>query len=137
MERLSIGKLARQAGVKISTIRVYERHDLLPEPARSAAGYREYETADLDRLVFIRRAKELGFTLSEIRELLALFDAPDTGCADVLAQAEEKLADIDARLRDLRKMKRSLTDLTKACTGQGPSSGCPIFQALERKDDGR
>ena len=137
MERLSIGRLARHAGVKISTVRVYERHGLLEAPARSDAGYREYVSADLDRLVFIRRAKELGFTLSEIRELLGLFDDPDTGCADVRATAEEKLADIKARLRDLRQIQRSLTDLTNACTGKGPTSGCPIFQALERKDDER
>lgn len=137
MAQLTIGRLARRAGVKISTVRVYERHGLLEEPARTDAGYREYEPADLDRLVFIRRAKELGFTLAEIRELLALFDDPDTGCGEVRAQAEEKLADIKARLRDLRQIQRSLTDLTNACTGKGPTSGCPIFQALERKDDTR
>jgi len=134
MARLTIGRLARQAGVKVSTVRVYERHGLLPEPPRSDSGYREYQPTDLDRLVFIRRAKELGFTLAEVRELLALFDDPDTGCAEVRAQAEEKLADIQARLRDLRRIQRSLTDLTRACTGEGPTSGCPIFQALERKD---
>jgi len=137
MARFTIGRLARRAGVKVSTVRVYERHGLLAEPARSAAGYREYEAEDLERLVFIRRAKELGFTLAEVRELLALFDDPDTGCAEVRAQAEEKLADIGDRLRDLRRIQRALTDLTRACTGEGPTSGCPIFQALERKDDER
>lgn len=135
MDPLTIGQLARGAGVKVSTIRVYERHGLLPEPERSNSGYRHYASEDLDRLVFIRRAKELGFTLSEIRELLHLFDDPDTGCAEVLHQAQEKLADIEARLRDLKAMRRSLTDLTNACTGKGPASGCPIFQALDRKDE--
>lgn len=137
MEGITIGQLAHRAGVKVSTVRVYERHGLLARPSRTDAGYRVYQATDLDRLVFIRRAKELGFTLAEVRELLALFDDPDTGCAEVRAQAEEKLADIQARLRDLRRIQRSLTDLTKACTGEGPTSGCPIFQALERKDDER
>lgn len=128
----SIGQLARSARVKIATVRFYERQGLLPASGRSAAGYREYSPEDLTRLVFIRRAKELGFTLAEIRDLLDLFGDPDTGCADVKARADEKLRDIEARIQDLRRVKRSLQDLARACRGEGPATACPILSALDR-----
>lgn len=131
MDPLTTGRLARAAGVKIATVRFYERRGLLAAPARSEAGYREYTRDDAVRLVFIRRAQELGFSLAEIRDLLDLFTDPRTDCAAVKARASAKLADLAARLRDLRKVERALARLAGRCRGRGPATTCPIFQALE------
>ena len=128
---LSIGKVARSAGLAIDTVRYYEREGLLEKPARSGAGYRQYSAGAVTRLRFIRQAKELGFTLSEIRELLALKIAPGKSCADVRARAEAKIADVEQRISQLNRMKRALAKLATACSGRGPTSECPILDALE------
>src|SRR5262249_35673627 len=130
MKPLTIGQVARQAGVGVETVRFYEREGLLEQPARRESGYRQYEDGVVARLRFIRRAKELGFTLKEIRELLALRDDPDASRADVRQRAEDKVADIEARVRDLLRMRDALLRLTAACHGQGPADGCPILEAL-------
>jgi Cu(I)-responsive transcriptional regulator len=130
MKTLTIGQVARQAGVGVETVRFYEREGLLEQPARRESGYRQYEDGVVARLRFIRRAKELGFTLKEIRELLALRDDPDASRADVRQRAEDKVADIEARVRDLLRMRDALLRLTAACHGQGPADGCPILDAL-------
>lgn len=129
--RRTIGWLAKQAGVKIATVRFYERNGLLDDPPRTASRHRRYPEEAVHRLAFIQRAKALGFTLSETRELLELFDAPDTGCSDVQECAEEKLRDVQARLRDLRRVEKALRDLTRACRGEGPLAGCLIVRALQ------
>lgn len=131
---MTIGEVARRAGVKVETLRYYERHGLVPEPARSAAGYRQYGADTVRRIRFIRRAKALGFTLAEIRELLGLRAAPGVSCADVRAQAEAKIAEIDTRLQALVRMKSALARLAREC-GTGPVSECPILEALDA--DGR
>src|SRR5262249_10440299 len=130
MKTLTIGQVARQAGVGVETVRFYEREGLLAEPARRESGYRQYEGGAVARLRFIRRAKELGFTWKEIRELLALRDDPDAGRADVRQRAERKVADIEARVRDLVRMRDALGRLAAACHGDGPAEGCPILEAL-------
>jgi MerR family mercuric resistance operon transcriptional regulator len=131
--QLTIGKVARNAGLAIDTVRYYEREGLIEKPARSAAGYRRYEPEVVLRLRFIRQAKELGFTLSEIRELLALKVAAGKSCADVRARAEAKIADIEQRITQLNRMKRALAKLAAACSGRGPTSECPILDAMETR----
>src|SRR5947209_4537677 len=133
MRPLTIGELARRAGVGVETVRFYERQGLLAEPARRASGYRQYGEDIVARLRFIRRAKELGFTLKEIAELLALRLDPDTTCADVRQRAVAKLADVESKLRDLRRIKKALRKLTATCSGYGPAGDCPILEALEPK----
>lgn len=137
MDGLTIGRVARDAGLAIDTVRYYEREGLLEKPARTAAGYRQYAAGAVARLRFIRQAKELGFTLPEIRELLALKVTPGKSCADVRARAEAKLADVEQRIAQLDRMKRALVKLANACSGRGPTSECPILEALETRDSGR
>ncbi|MCH8047975.1 MAG: MerR family DNA-binding protein, partial [Planctomycetes bacterium] len=96
--------------------------------------YRQYDEGVVDRLRFIRRAKQLGFTLKEIRELLSLRLDPATTCGDVKSRAEAKLDDIAAKIRSLQRMKRALVKLTKACSGRGAASECPILESLDRGD---
>jgi MerR family mercuric resistance operon transcriptional regulator len=131
MRLLTIGQLAKQAGVGVETVRFYERQGLLDAPPRRESGYRQYGREVVARLQFIRRAKELGFSLKEIRELLSLRVDPGTTCDQVKKRAEAKITDIDAKLRDLRRMKRALKQLAAACSGRGPVSQCPILDALE------
>lgn len=132
MTRLKIGQVAERAGVGVETIRFYERRGLLEEPARKQSGYRQYTDDVVDRLRFIRRAKNLGFTLAEIKELLELRVAPGTTCAAVKSCAETKIGDIEERIRSLQRMKEALESLTAACSGKGPSGECPILDALDR-----
>jgi len=130
---LSIGQLAKQAGVGVETVRFYEREGLLAEPERRQSGYRQYQIDTVQRLLFIRRAKELGFTLKEIKELLSLRVDEDKTCADVRQQAEAKIADIENRIRSLQRMKRALVKVTRTCSSSGPTSECPILDALDGK----
>lgn len=130
-----IGQLARQAGVPIDTIRYYERQRLLPEPLRSASGYRRYGQDDLLRLNFIKRAKGLGFTLDEIRDLLGLSDARATDMASVKAAATGKLALVESRIEELGRMRDALQLLVDACPGHGALSECPIMAALSGKQE--
>jgi len=134
MDGLTIGKVARRAGLAIDTVRYYEREGLLNKPARTASGYRHYSSDAVARLRFIRQAKELGFTLSEIKELLALRVAPGKSCADVRAHAEAKIADVDRRIASLKRVRGALVTLASACLGKGPVSQCPILEALEHKE---
>lgn len=128
---MRIGELARRAGVNVQTVRYYERRGLLPDPRHHAAGYREYGTGTLQRLRFIRRAQELGFTLREIEQLLGLRLRSSTTAADVKARAEEKIADVDRRLRDLSRIRAALAHLAGQCRGgHGPVGNCPLLEAL-------
>ena len=131
MNALTIGQLAKQADVGVETVRFYERQGLLEEPDRRASGYRQYDEGVVRRLQFIRRAKELGFTLKEIRDLLSLRVDPTTTCADVKQRAESKLTDIEQKIRTLQRMKRALVKVTNSCSGSGPTSECPILEAIE------
>ncbi len=131
MQSLTIGQLAKSAQVNVETVRYYEREGLLPKPMRRASGYRQYTSETVTRLQFIKRSKELGFSLKEISELLALRVDPHTRCADVKQRTEAKIADIKHRIVDLRRMQRALVNLTEACSGQGPTSECPILDDLE------
>lgn len=134
MEILTIGQLAAQARVGVETVRFYERKGLLEEPNRKPSGYRQYKQETVARLRFIRRAKELGFTLKEIKELLSLRVDPSTSCADVRAQAVTKVDDIESKIRTLQRMKQALVKLTKACSGIGTTSECPILESLDKQE---
>src|SRR5438552_16468377 len=133
MNTLRTADVAKQGGVNLETIRYYERRGLLPKPPRTPAGYRTFDAAALRRLRFIKQAQALGFSLKEIKELLALRVDPRTSCADVRRRAEAKIADVEAKLRVLRTMKRALVQLTAACAGRGPVSACPILETLEER----
>lgn len=133
MNGLTIGKVARGAALAIDTVRYYEREGLIEKPARTASGYRHYRPDVIARLRFIRQAKELGFTLTEIRELLALKVAPGKSCADVKSRAEAKIADVEQRIAQLARMKRALAKLVTACSGRGPTSECAILDAMETR----
>ena len=131
METMRIGEFARKAGVNVQTVRYYERRGLLPEPERRESGYREYSPDCLERLQFIRRSQELGFTLSEIEELLALRTDPHTTAADGKARAEAKVADIEAKIQDLRQIQHALEHLAGQCRGgRGPTGDCPLLAAM-------
>lgn len=131
-ERLTRGVLARQSGVNAETIRYYERIGLLPDPPRSDGGHRLYGEAHQRRLGFIHKCRQLGFTLEEIRELLSLVDREQVSCERVQHIAEQHLASIRARIRDLRRMQRSLTELVEQCSGDDVPE-CPIIDALHGK----
>lgn len=130
---LTIGKLAEQAQVNVQTIRYYERRGLLRDPDRTASNYRVYGGDTLRRVRFIRRAQELGFTLSEIKELLELRASPRSCCEDVRERSEAKIRDIDEKVRTLQAMRKALAKLVHACSGRGPVTECPILESL---DDG-
>jgi len=112
----TIGALARAAGVGIQTVRFYERKGLLARPPRSGPTYRQYNAAHVSRIRFIKRAQALGFSLKEITALLGLTANPRTTCAEVKAHADRKRTEIDAKIRDLQRLRRSLEELSKACT---------------------
>lgn len=130
MASMTIGRLAKRAGVNIDTVRYYERNGLLPEPARRASGYREYTASDLDRLLFVRRAKELGFTLAEIGELLSLTTRRDSDMRGVKRKAEERLEQVEFKIKELQRVRRGLKTLIAACPGHGELTQCPIVGAL-------
>jgi MerR family copper efflux transcriptional regulator len=130
---LSIGKLAKLVGVNIDTVRYYERNGLLAPSARLASGYRRYGDLELARLRFIRRAQKLGFSLKEINSLLGL--SARRSVAQVKRAAQTKLADVDARIADLQRVRDGLSLLVKACPGHGQASECPILRALSIEDN--
>jgi len=127
----STGQLADAADVGVQTVRYYERIGILPEPERSSGGYRQYRNTDLLRLRFIRSAQELGFTLDEIRELLALRVEEGRSCADVAATADRVIERIDRQMSELDGMRRALAELRRACETETPTGECPILKTLE------
>jgi MerR family copper efflux transcriptional regulator len=136
MRTLTIGELAGTVGVNVQTVRYYERRGLLPEPKRRASGYREYPASDVARLGFIRRAQALGFTLAEIEDLLALRVDPRTTSGDVHRRVEEKIAAVETKIADLRRMSSALKRMAAECHADGPLSDCPFLDALEAQGDG-
>ena len=132
MAAMTIGRLAKQAGVNIDTIRYYERNGLIPEPARRPSGYREYGSTDVARLRFILRAKDLGFTLAEIGELLSL--SADRDVKGVKRRAEERLGQVEHKIKELQRVRRGLKTLIEACPGHGDLERCPIIAALSEEN---
>ena len=124
-----IGTISKHTGVNIETIRYYERIGIMPKPPRTAGGQRIYETAHLKRLAFIRRSRELGFSLDEIRALLRLVDGGDYSCGEVQEMTLAHIADTRRKIADLRRMERVLKDMAAKCDG-GDVPECPIVDAL-------
>jgi MerR family copper efflux transcriptional regulator len=133
---MKIGELAQRADVRIDTVRYYEREGLLPPAARLASGYRVYDEMDVRRLRFVRRAKALGFTLPEIRDLLTLSDHREEDMAAMKAAAVDKLASVDSKLAELNRIRAALQTLVTSCPGHGALAVCPILNALAGDDDG-
>jgi MerR family mercuric resistance operon transcriptional regulator len=133
VEELTTGRLARLGGVNLETIRYYEREGLLQKPPRTPAGYRLFPSDTARRLRFIKRAQELGFSLGEIRELLALRMKPGTKREHIRGRAEAKIADIEQKIRSLDAMKKALQKVTDRCDGCGPPSECPILESLDEE----
>lgn len=129
-KRLTIGHLARAAEVNIETIRYYQRVGIITEPRKPATGYREYPVATIDRIRFIKRAQQLGFSLREITELLELGEGR---CADVRLRAQQKQAQIDQQIKDLKKLRKTLAGLIQSCQSERATAHCPIVAALASK----
>ncbi|EMI24729.1 MerR family transcriptional regulator [Rhodopirellula bahusiensis] len=130
MSRFTIGKVAEAAGVGVETVRFYQRRGLLAEPSPVRTLFREYPESTVDRIRFIRRAKDLGFTLAEIGELLALSEIPHESRGKVKQLAEQKLVAIRQKLVDLQQMETTLSGLVQDCSGRGSLDGCPIIEAM-------
>jgi len=135
MEQLTIGKLAKRSQVNLETIRYYERQGLLPKPPRLQSGYRSFPVESVGRIRFIKQAQELGFSLKEIKELLALQINPHSTGADVLKRTKAKIAGIEAKLKTLSAMKKALVRLTVSCNGNGSVSECPILESLSSEKE--
>jgi MerR family mercuric resistance operon transcriptional regulator len=134
MNGLTIGQVASRAGVGVETIRFYERKRLIEHPERPLGGYRKYGPEVVSRVRFIRRAKELGFSLREIAELLALRLDLELSCDEVRSRAEAKIGDIELRMATLGRMKKALENLVTACVARGSTDTCPILAALNEDD---
>ena len=134
---MKIGEVATAAGVGIDAVRFYEREGLLPEPARRPSGYRDYSPDAVLDLRFIKRAKELGFSLKEISELIAIDRDPEATAGDVKKLAEEKLTDLADKIRSLQRMKRALREVAESCPGRGPTRDCPILRSLTADQTGK
>ncbi|MEZ5832734.1 MAG: helix-turn-helix domain-containing protein [Dongiaceae bacterium] len=132
--QLSIGDLAKATGTKVETIRYYERVALLPAPARTAANYRSYDASHLARLGFIRRSRELGFSIEEVRDLLSLSDQKDRSCAEVDVIARKHLEDVDARIATLQKLRHELDAIIRRCHSD-TIADCRIIEALAPQMD--
>ena len=135
MQDMTIGKAARGAGVGVETIRFYERKGLIEQPPKPLnSGFRTYPQETVGRIRFIRQAQELGFSLREVHALLELRAAPGADAAEVRARATAKLADVDDKIRQLKRIRGALHTLIAACPGRGALRRCSIMEALEAHD---
>ena len=128
-KKSGIGMLSERTGCKVETIRYYERIGLLSDPPRTAGGHRSYGEEHARRLFFIRRSRELGFSLDAIRDLLAMVDGGTLSCAQVADMADARLADVRAKIRDLHKLEKSLSETVSRCH-LGADPACPVIDAL-------
>jgi len=128
----SIGELAKETGVKVVTVRYYEQIGLLPEPPRTSGNYRTYTEDHLGRLHFIRRSRDLGFSLDQIRELLSLASNDTPSCAEVCHIAEQHIEEIETKLADLTRLLSELRRIRSSCTGRRRMADCRIIEALSR-----
>ncbi len=131
MQYMTIGQLATRAGVNVQTVRYYERRGLVHPAARRQSGYREFAPDDVRRIHFVKGAQQLGFTLKEIADLLALRVESTRACGQVQTQAEGKIAEIDLKLRGLRQMKRTLQHLVGDCKRREQTDACPVLAAFD------
>lgn len=129
------GEVAERANVNKETVRYYEKRNLIPEPDRRRSGYRIFTQRHINQIKFIKRAQELGFTLSEIKELLELRMDEDTTCSRIKSEAQEKYRDVQEKIEDLQRIKKTLLELIDSCAGEGPKGECPILEALEGENN--
>ena len=134
LPHLPIGTLAKRTGCKVETIRYYEHVGVLPPPARSSGGQRRYTVNHLKRLNFVRRARALGFTLGQVRGLLALADEREASCAEVEKLARDHLVSVHERIADLKRMESVLNEMAARCA-DGTVPDCPILEALFETGD--
>jgi len=134
MTLLTIGQLGKQARLPVETIRYYEREGLIEKPQRTASGYRQYPETTVRHLQFIQHAKDVGFTLRDIAELLRLKKTPGTSCTDIKFQALAKLDDVKQKITDLERIRDSLQDMVRRCSTTADLSNCPILESLEFDD---
>lgn len=128
---LTIGQIAAAGNVNVETIRYYERRGLLPANSRSPSGYRQYSADSVKRLRFIRHAQDLGYSLAEVQELLALRVRNGASCNAVAQRTRNKIEIVEERIRHLERMKRTLQRLAAACAARRATALCPILQALD------
>ena len=131
MTTLRIGELATKGKVHLETVRYYEREGLMRPPRRTSSGHRAYEPGDVLRLRFIKRSQALGFTLTEIKELLALKVTPNQPCIDVVRQIEAKALEVRAKIAHLQAIHRTLNKMKASCEGRCAVSECPILESLD------
>ena len=134
MDSFTIGQVSKKANVNIETIRFYERRGLIKPISRKESGYRIFSEEAVKQLKFIKHAKDLGFTLKEILELLSLRIKPRTKCEDIKKRAEKKILDIEDKMAMLDRMKQALKKLSVACQINEPTSHCPILEALDKEE---
>ena len=127
---MKIGEVARAAGVRIDTVRYYERRGLIASPPRRPSGYRVYADDVVGQIQFIKKAQDLGFTLDQIADLISLKEAKGNRCGPVRRLAEQKLEDVDAKIKALRSMRRALAGLVESCRANGRAANCPTIESL-------
>jgi len=135
MTLLNIGQVAKRTGVTVETVRFYEKQGLIAAPQRSETGYRQYPPETVKRVRFIQHAKEVGFTLKDIGELLALRREPGTSCADIKLRATQKIEAVDQKIRDLKRIRDALARMVMKCSGRGALSKCPILEELDLDEE--
>jgi Cu(I)-responsive transcriptional regulator len=131
MKMLNIGQVAKQTGVTVEAIRFYEKQNLIATPQRSQSGYRQYPLETIKRVRFIQHAKDAGFTLKDVGELLALRREPGTSCTDIKLCTLKKIEEVDKKISDLNKIREALSRMIMKCSGRGALSECPILEELE------
>lgn len=135
MKLINIGQVAKRAGVTVETIRFYEKQALIVAPKRSQAGYRQYPPDTVKRIRFIQHAKEVGFTLKDIGELLALRQEKGSSCTDIKVRTSQKLEEVDKKILDLIRIRDALRNMIMKCSGQGALSDCPILEELQLDEE--
>jgi len=135
MRQKTIGWVAKEADVNTQTVLYYERRGLLPVPSRSFSGYRLFNDESVRRIRFIKRAKDLGFSLKQITALLALQGEQDASCTEVSSMAAGHFEDIEQKIHDLERMREALIPLVNACPGKGPLKACPIMDSLDKPNN--
>ena len=131
-ESYAIGELANRTGVKVVTIRYYEQIGVLPVPARSLGNYRVYSHEHLRRLQFIRRCRDLGFSLDQIRQMLVLSSEDAPSCTEICAISAKHLEDVEDKIRDLTRLAAELGRINSSCSGGKPMAECRIIETLSR-----
>lgn len=134
MAVLNIGEVAKQTGITVAAVRFYEKQGLIDAPLRSDSGYRQYPENTIKRVRFIQNAKEVGFTLKDIGELLALRQEPGTSCTDIKLRATQKIEEVDQKINDLNRIRTALARMIIKCSGRGSLSECPILEELDEDE---